>query len=170
MVVKKYILKTLNSLELRFNEALRSPVPQDSVYFSKLCVLEYCGWIEETFDLIVRRSVKGKLKSQEFKQILDNTVIGNNFGFEYKKHFRTMLIKAAGLTIAEKIEKHLKDTNKFDIFISELNNIKTHRDSAAHTWIDGPTRTYPAPSDTKARFEIVYPIMKSVYTQIVNLT
>lgn len=169
MITKKHILKTLNGLDLRFNEALSTSTPEDSVYFSKLATLEYCGWIEETFDNIVRRSVKNQLKTIEFKQMLDNAVIGNTHGFQYKEDFRPMLTRAVGLKNMEAIEKHLKDSSQYDILISELSSIKTHRNNAAHTWINGPTRTYPAPSLIKSKFEIVYPIMKGIYSKVIQL-
>lgn len=169
MVVKKHILKTLTSLDDSFTSALRSPSPEQSVFFSKLAILEYCGWIEEVFDQIIRRSVKGQLKTQEFRQMLETSVIGNTHGFQYKKHFRTMLTRAVGLRKAEIIEKYLKDSRQFDILVSELGNIKRDRDSAAHTWIDGATRTYPAPSFTKSQFERIYPILRGIYSQVIKL-
>ncbi len=169
MLVKNNILRSLKELELRYNGALRSPTPQDSIYFSKLAILEYCGWIEESFDQIIRRSVKGKLKTQEFKQILEGSVIGNTYGFQYKRHFRTMLCRAVGLMSAEIVEKHLKDSGKLELLISELESVKTYRNCAAHTWINGTTQTYPAPSYIRVKFEHLYPIMKGIYTQVVHL-
>jgi hypothetical protein len=168
MIVKRYILKTLGSLDSRYNQALRTPTPEDSVYFSKLAILEYCGWIEETFDQIVRRSVKDKLKTIVFQQILETNIIGNTHGFQYKAHFRPMLMRAIGLKDMETIETHLKNTGQFEILISELDSVKEYRNRAAHTWIDGTTRTYPAPSLTKSKFEKVYPIMKNIYSQVIR--
>lgn len=169
MIVKKHILKTLTFLDESFSSALSSPSPEQAVFFSKLAILEYCGWIEEAFDQIIRRSVKGQLRSQEFRQILETSIIGNTYGFQYKKHFRTMLTRAVGLSKAEIIEKYLKDSGQFHILVSELENIKKDRDSAAHTWIDGATRTYPAPSFTKSKFKRVYPILRGIYSQIIKL-
>ena len=169
MVVKKHTLKTLISLDASYTSALTSPSPEHAVFFSKLAILEYCGWIEEVFDQIIRRSVKGQLNTQEFKQMLETSIIGNTHGFQYKKHFRKMLTSAVGLRKAEIIEKYLKDSGQFDILVSELENIKRDRDSAAHTWIDRATRTYPAPSYTKSKFERIYPILKGIYSQIIRL-
>lgn len=168
MVSKKHILNTLNDLDLHYTQALKSSKPQDSVYFSKLAVLEYCGWLEEAFDEIVKRSVKGKLKTIEFRQMLDNAVIGKNNGFQYKTDFRPMLTRAVGLIGAEKIECHLKDTRKYEILISELDAVKSDRNSAAHTWT-GVTMSYPAPSYTRSRLEIVYPILRSIYSEVIKL-
>ncbi len=156
-------------LDDKFNETLSTSKPEDAIYFSKLSILEYCGWIEEAFDLIIKRSVKGKLKTLVFRQMLDNSVIGKTYGFQYKQHFRPMLSKAVGLENAEIIEKHLIDEGKLEILISEMESIKEYRNIAAHTWINGITRTYPTPSYIKTKFETVYPIMKNLYSKVIEL-
>src|SRR6185369_542127 len=134
MIIKKHIENTIVMLDARYNQALLSPTPQDAIYFSKLAILEYGGWIEESFDVIIKRTVKGKLKTQIYQNIHAKDIIKPNFGFEYKKHFRTMMYKSVGLVATELIEKHLNDTGKLQIFESELDSLKTHRDDAAHTW------------------------------------
>lgn len=169
MVIKKHILKTLEGLDQRYKESQKTPTSSDSVYFSKLAILEYCGWIEESFDHIVRRSVKGQIKSIEFRQILDNRVIENTHGFQYKKHFRPMLANAIGLKGMEIIEMYLKKSGQLELFISELESMKVHRNSAAHTCISGTTKTYPAPSIIKASFGKIFPIMKGIYKEVIKL-
>lgn len=169
MVVKGHILKSIEGLDKRYNQALGSANPQDSIYYSKLAVLEYCGWLEESFDLIVRRALKGKLRTQPYKQMLEDGVIGNNYGFQYKENLRPMLIRAVGLSRMESLETSLNRSGMLPVLISELESVKNDRNSAAHTWINGPTRTYPAPSVTKARLEKVYPIAKELYSMITKL-
>lgn len=168
MVVKKYIEAILDDMERKYNAALSSSNPLEPTYYSKLAVLEYCGWIEETFDLIVRRSVKGKLKTAPFKQMLEFSVIGNTHAFQYKDHFRPMLRNAIGISKMEQIEQYLDRTNQLDTLISELQAVKRDRDDAAHTWIIGATKTYPAPSQIKGRLKKVYPIMRSIYSEIIK--
>ena len=170
MIIKKYILSTLNNLDTSFKNALLSANPQDSVYFSKLAILEYCGWIEEALDTIVRRSVKGKLKTTVFRQMFETSVIENTHGFQYKKHFRSMMTRAVGLQEMEKVEKCLIDAGQLEIFIGELETVKSHRDNAAHTWINGATRIYPSPSYTRSRLLTIYPILKLLYSEVSNLT
>ncbi len=169
MLVKKHILNTLKALDIKYNQALLTPNPLEPVYFSKLAILEYCGWIEESFDLIVRRSVKGRLKTDVFKNMLNQSVIENTYGFEYKKHFRPMLSRAIGLRDMEIVEGALIDKGQLDKLTSELDTIKKLRDNAAHTWINGTTMSYPAPSYIKTRFEIIYPIMKGIYSTVKRL-
>jgi len=169
MVIKGHILKSIEGLDKRYNQALGSANPQDSIYYSKLAVLEYCGWLEETFDLIVRRALKGKLKTQPYKQMLEDGIIGNNYGFQYKDNIRPMLIRAIGLSDMEKLEIALDRSGMLPVLVSELQLVKCDRNSAAHTWINGATRTYPAPSKTKDRLEKVYPIAKKLYEMITVL-
>lgn len=169
MVIKKKILRTLNGLEQRYIESLKTPTSEDSVYFSKLAILEYCGWIEESFDDIVRRSVKGKIKTPKFQQILKKKVIGKNNGFQYDDNFLPMLSRAIGLRGMEIIEIYLKRSGQLELFISELNSIKEHRNNAAHTCISGATPSYPAPSIIKANFKKIFPIMTGIYKEVIKL-
>jgi hypothetical protein len=169
MIVKKHILKTLVDLDERYKVSLLSPTQQDAIFFSKLAVLEYCGWVEEAFDLIVKRSVNKRLKTQPFKQILQDKIIGNNYGFQYKENFRPMLIQSIGLCGMERIENYLKTTGQLEVLKSELAAVKTDRNNAAHTWTNGATRTYPSPSIIISRLQTIYPIAKDLYSQMVKL-
>lgn len=168
MIVKKNISKTLKDLDRRYNDALFSSSAEDSIYFSKLAILEYCGWIEDTLDKIVRRSVKNKLKTPPYTDMLRST-IKDNSGFQYKQNFRPMLTKVIGLVEMEYIEKELEKTGNLAILISELEAVKKDRDCAAHTWIKNATRTYPAPSTTKSRLENIYPITREIYSIVTRL-
>lgn len=169
MIVKKHISRTLKDLDDRYNGAIHCSSIDESIYYSKLAILEYCGWIEEAFDNIVRRSVKGKLKTQSYKQMLETSVIGNNHGFQYKENFRPMLTRSIGLAAMEKVEKELDKSGKLSILISELEAVKRDRDSAAHTWTHNATRTYPSPSITRFRLEKIYPITREIYSHIIKL-
>lgn len=169
MIVKKHISSTLKDLEHRYNGAMNGSSIDESIYYSKLAILEYCGWIEEAFDNIVRRSVKGKLKGQPYRQMLETSIIGNNHGFQYKENFRPMLTRAIGIVAMEKVEKELDKNGNLSILISELEAVKRDRDSAAHRWAQNTTRTYPSPSITRARLEKIYPITRGIYSYITRL-
>ncbi|WP_047533494.1 hypothetical protein [Methylotenera sp. N17] len=168
MIIKKNILKTLTDLDRKYNQSLISPNPNDSIFFSKLAVLEYCGWIEHCFDEIVLRSVQSKLKTQRFKDVLRERVVGNNHGFEYKKHFRPMMLQAIGIVKMEALEFELDVSGQLPVLVSELDNVKTERDSAAHTYSENLLITYSSPSVTIQRFKRIFPIVKHTYSYIVN--
>jgi len=167
MIAKKYILKTLENLEDLYNSALNSPNPQDATLFSKLALLEYCGWIEESMDDIAKRAVKYKIRTLHFQQIFKDRVEGIH-GFLYKKHFRTMLIQTMGIVEMEKLQTFLSSTNQLGILDSQLETLKAHRDKAAHTWI-GVMNTYPAPSLSIYSLSKLYPILRNIYSFIIRL-
>ncbi len=168
MIIKKNISNTLIRLDLLYYEALSSKNQNDATYFSKLALLECCGWIEESMDIIVYRSVKGKLKNERFKEMVASCIQSTS-GFQYKNHFRKMLIRTIGMVQVEKIEDYLDGTRQLDILKSELKTLKKYRDDAAHTWISGTTKSYPAPSWTKASFLKVYPVLNNIYSKIIKM-
>ncbi len=169
MVIKKYIEETLKELDIKYSNALTSTNPNEATYYSKLALLEYCGWIEETLDDIARRSVKNKLKTIAFRQMMEDGVIGTTHGFLYKKHFRPMLCKSMGIVKVEKLETILTETGEKDILENEFDAVKSSRNDAAHTWIEGVTKSYPAPSQTLGRLRIVYPVLKNIYREIIKI-
>ncbi len=166
MVIKKHIYITLKSLDRKYQGTLFSSNVNEPVYYCKLATLEYCGWIELTFDDIINRALKNQLRSRDFKKILEKEIIGRTNGFQYDRHFRPMLISAVGLKRAESIELELKRSNDFNTLESELSSMKEFRNRAAHTWIQNTTRTFPAPSDLLRRFDLIYPILRQIYSKV----
>jgi hypothetical protein len=168
MIVKKNILATINDFDNRYNEALLSPNSKDSIYISKLAILEYCGWIEDSLDKIVRRSVSKKIKTLPFKQMLDQRIIGNNYGFLYKENFRPMMLSAIGIVKMESLERKIDSDGHLEILISQLESVKKNRDSAAHTWVNEVLPQYQAPSSLRSKIEIIHPILKNIYSYIIK--
>lgn len=160
MVVKKNILTTIKRLDVLYNGA---PNPE-ATYYSKLAIIELCGWIEHSMDNIAEHFAKKKLKTQPFKDSF-KALKDHNYGFEYKKNFRKMLIQTIGLHNMEKIEVKLNYTGSITILDSTLDTLKTLRNDAAHTFI-GATTTYQAPSVTKSQLETIYPILKEFGKEI----
>ncbi|MEM9274041.1 MAG: hypothetical protein AAGA80_13880, partial [Cyanobacteria bacterium P01_F01_bin.143] len=96
-------------------------------------------------------------------------VIGNNFGFQYKKNFRPMLIQAVGLQKTERIHTILDSENLLFTFENELDAVKRFRDDAAHTRVSGTTMTYPAPSQIIGSLQKTYPILRRIYSEVSKL-
>ena len=162
MIVKGYILTTLKELDKLYNTTKSS---KKATYFSKLALLELCGWIEESFDSIVLSYAK-KLRLQENKKYYEDKIVRNNSGFVYKSHLRPMMISLIGLIETEKIEKKITRNKKgnfhFEIFKSSLGDLKTLRNKAAHTHIGKITPSYDSPSKIFDYFKKVYPILKMI--------
>lgn len=162
MVVKKHILSSLTMLDREYNNALLSPDPNKAVYFSKLAIIEYCGWIEETMDAIINGYARGKIRTTPFQNSLRDK-INKTSGFQYKKHFRPLLVHVVGAIRCEVIQNILDSNGDLATLMSELENYVVHRNSAAHTHISRTLPQYPSPSVTIASLKVVYPILKRIY-------
>jgi len=168
MLVKKHILGALQKLEDEYQAALTSSDVNDPILHCKLATLEYCGWIEEAFDAIAYRAVKNKLKTQPYRDIVRAEIQGT-YGFLYKKHLRPMLSRIIGLIEMEKIETTLNQDTGFPQFLSELEQMKVHRDKAAHTWVKDTTSQFPSPSQIIGSLNMVYPQARRLYSEVIKL-
>lgn len=152
MIARSYIFNTLNSIDSKFH---RSNSNKDSLLFSKLAILELCGWIEESMDDIVMRCAHRHLHNQSNKQFVEKQIVKRTHSFEYQAHFKGMLIRLIGLINFERIERTVDQRKRSDLETT-LSSLKSIRDSQAHTHIRGVTTTINAPSVTLAHFEKVY--------------
>lgn len=164
-IVKTHILKTLDELDSLY---LTNPAPR-STYYSKLAVIEGCGWIELSMDYIATNYAKRKLrlKTRPFIDMFEG-VVGGNHGFQYKDNFRKMLIATIGLRNMERIETKVNRSGNIDVLKSQLKNLLFDRNDASHTYIDA-TKTYPAPSLIKGSILTVYPILKEINAEVNRL-
>jgi len=162
MIVKGYIISTIEELEKLYNK--HQSLKKD-IYYSKLALLEFCGWIEESFDSIAKLSVSNKIKTNVFKKILKDT-IEKNYGFQYSANFRPMLIKTIGIEKSEKIEQKIDKMGNVQILSTTLGNLKKVRNDNAHTYIKGTTTFIQTPSITKSQFLTIYPIIKEFEKEV----
>jgi len=150
MIVKTSIYTNLCSLDKKFSKAHG----KDSLLYSKLAIMELCGWIEESMDDVVRRCAKN-LRNPDNSKFVENEIIKRNFGFKYKYHFKNMLTRVIGLINFERIERKV-DSKKRTKLEATLSTLYETRNQQAHTHIKGTTLTINAPSITKAQFSDVY--------------
>jgi hypothetical protein len=104
MVTRSYIVSNLSSLSRSFTNAKNQ---RDSLFFSKLAILELCGWIEESMDDVVTRCSARRLKLQANIEHCEKQIVKRTYGFDYQEHFRSMLIRLLGLINVEKIESRV---------------------------------------------------------------
>ena len=159
MIAKSYIESTLKELDKLYNQASSQ---KKAIYFSKLAVIELCGWIEETVDEIVLRHANRKLKNNDNKTYCKEKIIKSNYGFQYLQNVRPMLISLVGLIGVEKIENELEKTAQITLLKSNLGNLKLSRNEAAHTHLKGITRTYNAPSRTIGDFNRICTVLEKL--------
>lgn len=162
MITKSYLLKTLNWLDQLYNDPTADD--QKTSSYSKLALIELCGWIEETMDDIVLRCAKRCLKSPANLKFIDKTVHNTN-SFEYEA-FRKMLMMVIGLATLEKIEEQLETTGKISALKGDLGNLKRSRNQAAHTHTKGTLTTYDAPSKTKYNFDRIYALLTELDAEL----
>lgn len=166
MISKSYIEKTLQELDRLYNSATSQ---KKAIYYSKLALLELCGWIEQSMDKIVFHYANHKLKDVSNKKFLDKQIIGKTFGFTYEDHFRKMLLQTIGIISLEKLEKKLEQHLVITKLKSILNTLKNKRNDAAHTHLKGVTVNYDAPSLTISNFMQIYPLLKDIENGLKNL-
>ena len=165
MVSKTSILRNLSIISKLFN---KTSDLKEALFYSKLGILELCGWIEESMDDIVKHCANRKLGNNDNLRFLEKEIIQKVHGFDYHSNFRKMLMQVIGLISLEKIESRV-DQTKLDHMKAALNALKTQRDPVAHTHIKGITLRVDAPSIIKQRFVDVYEGLKNIEHELKRL-
>jgi len=163
MIVKNYIESTIDELEKMYNGSNKQ---KQLIYYSKLALMELCGWVENSMDDIVEKYCNRKLRKKSNKEYVRKYIIKPNNGFHYKENFRPMLIKILGIVAVEQFEKKLNNGGKLFLLKATLGNLKKQRNDAAHTFIKGTTTTFYTPSVIKREFNILYSILKEIENEI----
>ncbi len=130
MVNKTCIERNLRELTSRYNRKSRNP--RDALYYSKLALIELCGWIEQSMDSIVRDCAEKHLTDSKNLKHVESEIIRRTYSFTYEPHFRDMLIRVIGLVRVEELEG-LLDSGKFQAMKSSLGSLKQRRDQQVHT-------------------------------------
>ena len=159
MVNKSTIARNLRELDSRYRKKSRNP--RDPLYYSKLSLIELCGWIEITMDSIIEECANKHIKVSCNLDYVRQTIIGTTYGFNYESHFRSMLIRVVGLAKVEQLELML-DPSKFHLLKSSLGTLYQERNRAAHTHISSATQTLSAPSMILVHFQRVYDGLKDI--------
>ena len=157
MINKAQIEKNLAQIKVLYQNNLGN---KEAHYYSKLAILEVCGWIEESIDNIVNGCANKKLTETKNVKFIED-IVNHSYSFEYERHFRNLLVQVFGIINVEKIESSL-DGVKFDLMKSSLGTLKKYRDTHAHTYTKGVTTTIYAPSSTESHFKNVYIGLKDV--------
>ena len=144
MLPKQPIKDLLDELRILYDSTSDS---NHKVYYSKLALMELCGWIELCIDEILEKYIDLKLALPINVTLAKTNYVKNTYGFEYDKNLRPLLIKIIGLINVEQVEDLLEfDSGTFTLLKAQLNNLVSLRNQAAHTTIVGVTHTYQAPN------------------------
>ena len=142
-------LKTLNTL---YNSSRNN---SEAIFYSKLAVLELCGWIEEAMEKIILSCVIRTTKNITNRDTIKKTVIKRNRGFDYEDHLQNMLIHVVGFRDAKAVESAVTPAT-ITILKSKTASLKTIRNVLAHTYSNDTTTALDAPSITIHNFCSVF--------------
>lgn len=166
MISKGLIETLIEELEVLYDAPID---PEHKKFYSKLALMELCGWLESSMDQIVEGYSANELFESENQEHFRTNVIGKTYGFDYKIHLRPMLIYLIGLKGMEELEANLKAQGDFQILTSELSTLWGMRRRAAHTTIVGVTPTYQSPSTIKNHLITLYPLLTTLEVELTKL-
>lgn len=165
MIDKTKILQTLQRLDTEYNNYISDP--EMPIFFSKLAIMEFCGWIEMSYDSILQEYVDSHIVDQDCRNIIHG-FIRKNHGFAYESNiFQTFAI-VLGANTWENILDVMSDKEKVD-FKNTLEEYSKNRNTAAHTNIAGTTNTYKAPSEVIKTFQLFLPAIQKIETEVHRL-
>ena len=166
MISKKPIETLIRELEKLYD------APADSLHkdlYSKLALMELCGWLEFSMDKIVEDYSVTKLSEPKNQEYFKKKIIDKTYGCDYKSHFKPMLINLIGLKGIEKLEANLQAEGVLQILSAQLGSLWSLRNSAAHTTIVGVTTSYQAPSAMKKYLVSLHPILTTLEVELTKL-
>lgn len=99
------IVRIVTDIESEYNKS--TTTTHYAILYSKLAVIEFCGWIEQVFDSILDEYISSKLCLPANIVYIQNNIIKTNYGFHYDKNFRKMLISIIGINNLENLEDYL---------------------------------------------------------------
>ncbi|MFZ3167353.1 MAG: hypothetical protein WA130_07035 [Candidatus Methanoperedens sp.] len=138
-------------------------------FYSKLALIELCGWLEISMDEIVKGYSTTKLVETKNQENFKKEIIDKTYGCDYKDHLRPMLINLIGLKGIETLEATLKEDGVFQILVAQLGSLWSLRGTAAHTTIVGVTITYQSPSAMKKYLDSLHPILTTLEVELTKL-
>ena len=163
MIAKKPIEDLLKELQKLYDNPA-DPIHKD--YYSKLALLELCGWLELVIDDITLTYARTRISDSKNIELLEKEIVGKTFGCDYKSNFRPMLIKIIGLTNVERFENNLTTLGVFQILVSQLGSLTSLRNPAAHTSIVGVMPTFHAPSTMTNYLNSLHPILTTLEAEL----
>lgn len=158
MIDKTKIEETIDRIKEHYDNA----PTEMSIFYSKLVLLELCGWIEESMDDIARRYATRKIGEPIFIN-MHSGIVSRTHGFLWKRHFRPMLCSTVGIYHLEKIHECLQHNQlSIDRLRNELHKLWKLRGQAAHTHTIDMTPKYPTPDYCKSSLKMIYDILLQI--------
>lgn len=153
----------LQRLDTEYNNSILDPdLP---IFYSKLAVIEFSGWIEDSVDSIVYDYIDNHIVDPIIKKNIKENV-NRNYGFNYSNLFK-VFTSVLGVDTWENIEDKLKPQNLVDL-VNVTSTFTGIRNKAAHSSIV-VMATFSSPSTTIAAYNKVKPAMIIIENEIASL-
>ena len=160
MIRKRNIHKNIDELEKLFEQSAKRSQMQ---FYSKLAILELCGWIEVVMDDILLECMSKHIHDDKNLKIAKEA-IKRHSSFNYAK-FKDVLIVLIGMKDVEKIEFKMLPSGKLDILKSKLGTLTKRRNELAHTHSQKQQFNDPnilcSPNVTKNEFNKIFDGLKA---------
>ncbi len=166
-IYKKYILEDLLLINSLYDGATGPNSAKTKVFYSKLAVIEVCGWVEQSLDAIAERASAGAVHTRTARNEKTEAV-KRTYGFDYERNFIRMVSRLTGVHALDRMDAHLTSRGERHTLLSLLSTLKSERDSLAHTHVAGTTRTYTSPSVAISHAETLFPILRGLYSWACN--
>lgn len=163
------IQKSLDELDRRFNDEVEKPDVDNfqlSIY-CKVAALELCGWLEETYDELIRYSLRENGIDESSIASFNKDFIEKVYGLSYKEHLRPLLINTFGFIKIVQLESDLTKITSLKSTLGELHRYRNHL--AHNQYIDFPgknpinsQKSIDTPSTIKDKFKKIHPILQEV--------
>ena len=167
MIYSRRIHRTLMFLDREYQKHISSFDQERPIMFAKLAIFEYCGWIEASMDEIAINCVRKRLRTSKSRSLL-NIKINATHGFVYKEKARPLLAHAIGTERLLIVEKELSENGRLQTLTSNLATMNTARREAAHTFTNGITSRFDAPSITIQNFNQTEPILRQLWSLVAS--
>ena len=169
MKSKTEIEDLLNRLQILHEENEAAKDDTLIKLYSKIAVLELCGWLEQALDELVLTYAQLQLSSEGIKT-LKKDKINKISSFEYKQ-FRDMLIYVIGLIHVEKLEEsfavsRLQDILDKTLLMERKKHAHTTTAGVEHRTPSGEMFTYRSPSLIKGDLNTLYDLLIEVETNL----
>lgn len=152
------IINTLNKLDSEYSA---SSDLQMTILYSKLSVIELCGWIEVSIDEILTNYIDSHIIDVSLVNDIKR-IIKRNYGFKYDNNIFPLLCSVLGINNVENMLDSIP-LAQFVQFKCIVENYSVVRNIAAHTDTPlGTTRTFYAPSQVIGDYAKIKPFVTSI--------
>lgn len=138
-----------------------------NILYSKLAVIEFCGWIEVSIDTLAKDYLNNTILDHSLKSKVESFIDGH-YGFNYEHNVLPIICSAIGASNWENIIDKCP-VGDFSNFLNVLGNYKRMRNTAAHTNVAIGTRTYFAPSLVLNDYNRIKPAIQLFESEIAKL-